>query len=169
MEEVKEDTKDKPLSSSAQKVQQALAGFGLDCRVKELSASTRTADEAALAVGCEVGQIVKSLVFRGKSSGAAVFVVASGANRVNEKLLAALLGEKIEKADADFVREQTGYAIGGVPPVGHANPLATFVDEDLLQYQELWAAAGTPNALFSLTPAQLCLITSGKVVAIKKA
>jgi Cys-tRNA(Pro) deacylase len=158
----------KPLSSSAQKVQQALAGFGLDCRVKELSASTRTADEAAQAVGCDVGQIVKSLVFRGKTSGCGVFVVASGANQVNEKVLAALVGEKIDKADADFVREQTGYAIGGVPPVGHAVPLTTFVDEDLLQYQELWAAAGTPNALFSLTPAQLCLITSGTVAQIKK-
>jgi prolyl-tRNA editing enzyme YbaK/EbsC (Cys-tRNA(Pro) deacylase) len=160
---------DKPLSSSAQKVQQALAGFGLDCRVKELSASTRTADEAAQAVGCDVGQIVKSLVFRGKTSGACVFVVASGANRVNEKLLAALIGEKIDKADADFVRDQTGFAIGGVPPVGHLSPLQTFIDEDLMQYQELWAAAGTPNALFSLTPAQLCLITSGKVVTIRKA
>jgi len=149
-------------------VQQALASFGLDCRVKELGESTRTALDAAQAVGCDVGQIVKSLVFRGKTSGAGVFVVASGANRVNEKLLAALVGEKIDKADADFVREQTGYAIGGVPPVGHATSLITFVDEDLLQYQEIWAAAGTPNALFSLTPAQLCLITSGKVVAIKK-
>lgn len=158
----------KPLSPSAQKVQQALAGFGLDCRVKELGESTRTALDAAQAVGCDVGQIVKSLVFRGKTSGVGVFVVASGANRVNEKLLAALVGEKIDKADADFVREQTGYAIGGVPPVGHATPLVTFVDEDLLQYQEIWAAAGTPNALFSLTPEQLCLITSGKVVPIKK-
>jgi Cys-tRNA(Pro) deacylase len=160
---------DKPLSSSAQKVQLALAAFGLDCRVKELSESTRTAVEAAQAVGCDVGQIVKSLVFRGKTSGAGVFVVASGANRVNEKLLAALVGEKIDKADADFVREQTGYAIGGVPPVGHAVTLATYVDEDLLQYQELWAAAGTPNALFSLTPEELCLITSGRVARIKKA
>ena len=159
---------DKPLSPSAQKVQRALAAFGLDCRVKELSESTRTAVEAAQAVGCDVGQIVKSLVFRGRTSGAAVFVVASGANRINEKLLAALVGEKIDKADADFVREQTGYAIGGVPPVGHAVTLATYVDEDLLQYQELWAAAGTPNALFSLTPEELCLITSGKVVSIKK-
>ena len=159
---------DKPLSSSAQKVQQALAGFGLDCRVKELSESTRTAVDAAQAVGCDVGQIVKSLVFRGKTSGAGIFVVASGANRVNEKLLAALVGEKIDKAGADFVREQTGYAIGGVPPVGHLASLQTFIDEDLLQYDELWAAAGTPNALFSLTPAQLCLITSGKVALIKK-
>ena len=162
------DNFDKPLSSSAQKVQQALAGFGLDCRVKELGETTRTAVDAALAVGCDVGQIVKSLVFRGKTSGAGIFVVASGANRVNEKLLAALVGEKIDKADADFAREQTGFAIGGIPPVGHAVQLQTFIDEDLLQYQELWAAAGTPNALFSLTPEQLCLMTSGKVASLKK-
>lgn len=160
---------EKPLSASAQKVQQALAGFGLDCRVKELQESTRTADDAARAVGCDVGQIVKSLVFRGKTSGNAVFVVASGANRVNEKALAALVGEKIDKADADFARQQTGFAIGGVPPVGHPAPLTTFIDEDLLSYPELWAAAGTPNALFSLTPEQLCLITSGTVAQIKKA
>jgi len=157
------------LSSSAQKVQQALAGFGLDCRVKELGESTRTALDAANAVGCDLGQIVKSLVFRAKASGKAVFVLASGANRVNEKLLAALVGEKIGKADADFVREQTGFAIGGVPPVGHPAPLETYLDEDLLQYDKLWAAAGTPNALFSLTPAQLRLITSGRVVSIKAA
>lgn len=160
---------DKALSPSAQKVQQALAGFGLDLQVKELTESTRTAQDAAQAVGCDVGQIVKSLVFRGKTSGEAVFVVASGANRVDEKGLAALLGEKIEKADADFAREQTGFAIGGVAPVGHPAPLKTFIDEDLLQYPELWAAAGTPNALFSLTPQQLCLITSGTVLKVKKA
>ena len=160
---------DTELSASARRVQQALAGFELDCRVQELSESTRTAVDAANAVGCNVGQIVKSLVFRGKTSGSAVFVVASGANRVNEKLLAGIVGEKIEKADPDFVREQTGFAIGGVSPVGHPAPLNTFVDEDLLQYEELWAAAGTPHALFSLTPAQLCHITSGQVVSIRKA
>jgi prolyl-tRNA editing enzyme YbaK/EbsC (Cys-tRNA(Pro) deacylase) len=159
---------DVQLNPSARKVQKALAGFGLDCRVKELSESTRTAVDAANAVGCDVGQIVKSLVFRGKTSGSAVFVVASGANRVDEKLLAAIVGEKIAKADADFVCEQAGFAIGGVPPVGHPVPLETYLDEDLLQYDELWAAAGTPNALFSLTPAQLCLITSGRVVLIRK-
>ena len=156
------------LSASAKRVQEALHGFGLDCRVKELAESTRTAVDAANAVGCDVGQIVKSLVFRGKTSGNAVFVVASGANLVNEKALAAILGEKIGKADADFVREQTGFAIGGVSPVGHPQPLQTFIDEDLLGYEELWAAAGTPHALFSLTPEQLCLITSGKVVSLKK-
>ncbi|WP_224982047.1 YbaK/EbsC family protein [Geomonas agri] len=156
------------LSGSAKRVQDALNSFGIDCRVKEFGESTRTAVEAANAVGCEVGQIVKSLVFRGKESGKAVFVVASGANMVNEKVLAALMGEKIERATPDFVREQTGYAIGGVSPVGHPAPLTTFIDEDLLGYQEVWAAAGTPNAVFALTPEQLCHITAGQVAAIKK-
>ena len=159
---------DSTLSASARRVQDALHGFGLDCRVKELTESTRTAVDAANAVGCDVGQIVKSLVFRGKASGRAVFVVASGANMVDEKALAAIVGEKIGRADPDFVREQTGFAIGGVSPVGHPAPLQTYVDEDLLCYEELWAAAGTPNALFSLTPQQLCQITSGRVVGIKK-
>jgi Cys-tRNA(Pro) deacylase len=160
---------DTSLSASAKRVQAALTSFGVDCRVLELADSTRTAVDAANAVGCDVGQIVKSLVFRGKNSGDAVFVVASGANRVNEKALAAIIGEKIEKADPDFVRDKTGFAIGGVSPVGHPEPLHTYVDEDLMQYDELWAAAGTPHALFSLTPAQLCHITSGQVVSIKKA
>ncbi|WP_224956963.1 YbaK/EbsC family protein [Geomonas subterranea] len=159
---------DSALSASAKRVQDALHGFGVDCRVKELGESTRTAVEAANAVGCEVGQIVKSLVFRGKESGKGVFVVASGANMVNEKVLATLAGENIERATPDFVREQTGYAIGGVSPVGHPAPLTTFIDEDLLGYKELWAAAGTPNAVFALTPEQLCHITSGQVAALKK-
>ncbi|MBJ6800083.1 YbaK/EbsC family protein [Geomonas propionica] len=159
---------DSSLSASAKRVQDALTGFGIDCRVKEFGESTRTAVDAANAVGCEVGQIVKSLVFRGKESGKAVFVVASGANMVNEKVLATLMGEKIERATPDFVREQTGYAIGGVSPVGHPAPLTTFIDEDLLSYQELWAAAGTPNAVFALTPEQLCEITAGQIAAIKK-
>lgn len=159
---------DTALSASAKRVQDALNSFGVDCRVKELGESTRTAVDAANAVGCEVGQIVKSLVFRGKVSGSAVFVVASGANMVDEKALAALVGEKIERATPDFVREQTGFAIGGVSPVGHPAPLATFIDHDLLGYQELWAAAGTPNAVFALTPEQLCQITSGQVATLKK-
>ena len=159
---------DTTLSASAKRVQDALNSFGVDCRVKELGESTRTAVDAANAVGCEVGQIVKSLVFRGKASGSAVFVVASGANMVDEKALAAIVGEKIERATPDFVREQTGFAIGGVSPVGHPAPLQTFVDEDLLGYAELWAAAGTPNAVFALTPEQLCQITAGQVVSIRK-
>jgi prolyl-tRNA editing enzyme YbaK/EbsC (Cys-tRNA(Pro) deacylase) len=155
------------LSPSARKVQIALTEMGYPYRVQELPQSTRTALEAAQAIGCEVGQIVKSLVFRGKQSGQPVFVVASGANRVNEKQLAARLGEPIERASPDFVRQQTGYAIGGVPPLAHANPLQTFVDEDLLQYPQVWAAAGTPFAVFGLEPANLVKMTGGEVIAIK--
>ncbi len=155
------------LSTSAQKVQDALLSQGFSCQVLELPDSTRTAMEAAAAVGCQVGQIVKSLLFRGKQTRKPVFVAVSGANRVNEKTLRDLAGEKIEKADADFVREKTGFAIGGVPPLAHLEPMQTFIDEDLLQFSDIWAAAGTPNALFKLTPAELLQITSGQVVSIK--
>ncbi len=155
------------LSPSAQKVQDALKAFGMQLSVVELPASTRTAVEAAQAVGCDVGQIVKSLVFKGAASGKPVLVIASGANRVNEKKLAEWLGEPAAKADADFVRQQTGFVIGGVPPAGHVQPIATFVDKDLLQYGQIWAAAGTPNAVFQLTPDDLVKITRGRVVEIK--
>ena len=129
--------------------------------------TTRTSAEAAAAVGCEVGQIVKSVIFKTKESGRPVLVVASGVNRVNEKRLGELVGEKLEKPDADFVRQQTGFVIGGVPPLGHSQPLMTFVDEDLLQYGEIWAAAGTPNAVFRLTPDELVKMTAGQVVSIR--
>jgi prolyl-tRNA editing enzyme YbaK/EbsC (Cys-tRNA(Pro) deacylase) len=135
--------------------------------VVELPASTRTAPEAAAAVGCTVGQIVKSLIFRGKESGRAVLSLVSGANRVNEQILTGLLGEPVGKADADFVREQTGFAIGGVAPLAHAHPILTFIDEDLLQYEEIWAAAGTPNAVFRLKSADLQRMTGGQVVKVK--
>ncbi len=157
---------EKPLSASAQKVQDALTALGLTLEVVELPAPTRTAAEAAQAIGCQVGQIVKSLVFKGKRSERPVLVVASGANRVNEKAIEALIGEPLGKADADFVRQRTGYVIGGVPPVGHAERLETFVDRDLLQYTEIWAAAGTPNAVFRLAPSDLVKMTGGQVVAI---
>jgi len=155
------------LSSSARKVQQALSAYGVSCQVVEMPQSTRTADDAARAVGCRVGQIVKSLVFRGQQSHQALLVATSGANRVNEKLMATLISEPISKADADFVREKTGFAIGGVAPVGHAQKIKIFIDEDLLQYDEIWAAAGTPNALFKLTPQELQKITAGQVVSVK--
>ncbi len=155
------------LSPSAQKVQDTLAALGFPGEVIELPQSTRTSAEAAQAVGCTVGQIAKSLVFKGKQSGKPILVIASGSNRVNEKKIAELLGEKIEKADADFVRARTGFAIGGVPPVGHAERLETFVDEDLRQYDSIWAAAGTPNAIFNLTPDDLIKMTGGRVVAVK--
>lgn len=140
------------LSQSAMRVQEYLAARGHALRVVELADSTRTAADAAGAIGCEVAQIVKSLVFRAKDSGRPVLVVASGVNRVDEAKVAALLGEPVGKADAAFVRERTGFAIGGVPPVGHAERIVTIMDEDLQQYGEIWAAAGTPHAVFRLTP-----------------
>jgi prolyl-tRNA editing enzyme YbaK/EbsC (Cys-tRNA(Pro) deacylase) len=118
-------------------------------------------------VGCQVGQIVKSLVFKTKRSERPILVVASGSNRVSEKVIENLIGEPLGKADADFVRQRTGFVIGGVPPLGHAEPLLTFIDEDLLSYDELWAAAGTPNAVFRLTPSNLVTMTGGQVITIK--
>ena len=157
----------KHLSASAQKVQDALAARGYSYEVREGEHVTRTAAEAAAVVGCEVGQIAKSLVFRGGDSGRAVLVIASGANRVNEAAVAAVIGEPIAKADAAFVREQTGFAIGGIPPLGHARALEVVVDGDLLQYDAIWAAAGTPNSLFRLDPRDLPAMTGGQVAAIR--
>ena len=155
------------LSSSAQKVQDALQALGLSLEVVELPASTRTAVEAAQAVGCQVGQIIKSLVFKAKRSKRPVLVLASGQNRVDEWRIEALIEEPLGKADADFVRQHTGFAIGGVPPVGHLEKLPTFIDEDLLGYDELWAAAGTPRAVFRLTPDDLVRMADGQVVRIQ--
>jgi len=155
------------ISPSAQKVQDALVKFGVSCRVVEMPQSTRSAEDAAGAVGCQVGQIVKSLIFQGKQSHQALMVATSGANRVNEKKIAVLISEPLSKADADFVRQKTGFAIGGVPPVGHAQPIRIFIDEDLMQYDEIWAAAGTPRAVFKLTPDELQRITNGTVIAVK--
>lgn len=154
------------LSASAKKVQDALKALGYSFSVLELPDSTRTAPEAAQAVGVSVGQIVKSLVFRTRSTGKPIMVIASGANRVNEKKIKNLLGEAIEKADADFVRQHTGFAIGGIPPVGLAESMTVLIDQDLLQYAEVWAAAGTPHAVFSLNPASLQQMTGGQVVEI---
>jgi prolyl-tRNA editing enzyme YbaK/EbsC (Cys-tRNA(Pro) deacylase) len=155
------------LSSSAQRVQTFLKEKGFEFRVKELPASTRTAKDAANAVGCRVRHIAKSLVFKGKETGSPIMVIASGINRVDEKKLAALAGEPVGKADADYVRENTGFAIGGVPPVGHIKPLKTFVDEDLLQYDAIWAAAGTPHAVFELKSRDLMKMIGGEAVDIK--
>jgi prolyl-tRNA editing enzyme YbaK/EbsC (Cys-tRNA(Pro) deacylase) len=154
------------LSDTAQKVQKALHALGLSLQVVELPNSTRTAAEAAEAVGSQVGQIVKSLVFRRDVSGRPVLILASGANRVNLEGVAALVGEPLGKADADYVRHQTGFAIGGVPPVGHLQALDTWIDEDLFQYAEIWAAAGTPNAVFRLVPDDLLRMTGGTVIKI---
>ncbi len=149
---------------SALKVQSAL---GPKFTVLEFDASTRTAEDAAAAIGCTVAQIAKSLVFRA-ASGRSVLVIASGANRVDEKAAAALIGERISRADAGFVRQATGFAIGGVPPVGHSTAPIVLIDQDLMAFEEIWAAAGTPNAVFRLTPADLVALTEGSVAAIAR-
>jgi prolyl-tRNA editing enzyme YbaK/EbsC (Cys-tRNA(Pro) deacylase) len=152
---------------STERVQDALKERGYGYVVLELADSTRTSQEAAEAVGCTLGQIVKSLIFEGKHSGKPILVLASGANRVNEKALAKLAGEPIGRAHPDFVRQHTGFAVGGVPPLAHDEPLQPFIDEDLLQYDEIWAAAGTPHAVFRLKAADLVAMTGGKLVCIK--
>ena len=153
-------------SPSALRVQAALRERGIPSDVVELAASTRTAQEAAAALGCQVAQIVKSLVFRASPSDRAVLVLASGANRVDEAAVGRLLGETIGRADPAFVRDRTGFAIGGVAPTGHLESLPTFLDEDLFQFDDLWAAAGTPHAVFHITPAQLAELTGGTIAAI---
>jgi Cys-tRNA(Pro) deacylase len=156
-----------PALDSVDRVRQALTQLGLDSEIKEFSASTRTSADAAAAIGCSVAQIAKSLVFRAKPSGRAVLVMASGANRVDEKKLAAALGETIGKADAEFVRAETGFAIGGVSPLGHGIKLMTFIDEDLMELSEIWAAAGSPHSVFRLTPQDLLRVTQGQILALK--
>ena len=155
------------LSPSAQKIQDALLALGYSYNVIEHAESTRTAQEAADRAGCELGQIVKSLIFRGKTSGKPILVLTSGANRVDEKRIAEYAGEPIARADADFVRAVTGFAIGGVPPIGHAQTMETYLDEDFLQYQTIWAAAGTPNAIFELNTPDLQKMTGGKTARVK--
>lgn len=154
------------LHPRAAQVQRALEQAGFGWRVFELEIPVRTAADAARAVGCEVGQIAKSLVFRGARSGDPVLVVASGAHRVDEARVAARVGEPLERATPDFVREVTGYAIGGIPPLGHARAMTALVDEALLRHARIWAAAGHPNALFELDPRDLARMTGGRVAAV---
>jgi Cys-tRNA(Pro) deacylase len=155
------------LSTSAQKIQDQLKSLGYDYTVIEHAESTRTAQEAAERAGCELGQIVKSLIFKGKETGKPILVLTSGANRVDEKRISEYAGEAIGRADADFVRTVTGFAIGGVPPIGHAQRMETYLDEDFLQYETIWAAAGTPNAIFELSTEDLQKMTDGRVVTVK--
>ncbi len=156
----------KELSPSARKVQDALRARGYAHEVIETAAPARTSAEAARLVGCDVARIAKSLVFRTAQTGRAVLVIASGANRVNEWRIGVVLKEALEKAPAAFVRQVTGFAIGGIPPIGHATPIETFIDEDLMRHREIWTAGGTPNALFRLTPAELVEMTGGRVLRV---
>jgi prolyl-tRNA editing enzyme YbaK/EbsC (Cys-tRNA(Pro) deacylase) len=155
------------LSPSAQKIQNILNSLGYDYTVIEHAESTRTAVEAAQRAGCELGQIVKSLIFKGRESGKPIIVLTSGANRVDEKRIREYAGEGIGKADADFVRAVTGFAIGGVPPVGHLQKIETYMDEDFLGYETVWAAAGTPNAIFELKTSELQKMTGAQIVRVK--
>lgn len=143
------------LPPSATKVATAAARLGLAVEIRVMPGTTRTAEEAAAACGTSVGQIVKSLIFEGKTSGTPLLLLVSGKNRVDEKAVAARIGESLVRPDAQRVRDITGYAIGGIPPLGHASELAAYMDPDLLAYDEVWAAAGTPHAVFPVDPEKL--------------
>ena len=156
------------LPAAAQRVQDALDAQATGLTVVEMPDSTRTAVEAANACGCEIGQIAKSMLFRTKNTDRPIMVIASGTNRVNERRVGRAVGEKIARADAAFVREKTGFAIGGVPPVGHDVPPIVVIDRDLNAHGEIWAAAGTPFAVFRLEPETLVRITQGTVADVRK-
>jgi prolyl-tRNA editing enzyme YbaK/EbsC (Cys-tRNA(Pro) deacylase) len=155
------------LKPAAQRVQAAIDAKGLGGKVRRMPQSTRTAEEAAVACGCAVAQIVKSLVFRGAQSGKPYLLLVSGANRVDEKAVAKHLGEALKRPDADYVRGVTGFAIGGIPPLGHDTPLATYIDETLLTYDTVWAAAGTADAVFPSAPAKLVEATGARIISVR--
>jgi prolyl-tRNA editing enzyme YbaK/EbsC (Cys-tRNA(Pro) deacylase) len=154
------------LKPAAQRVQDVLRAKGLEADVRHMPASTRTAQDAADACGCQVGQIVKSLIFRGVRSGQAYLLLVSGANRVDEAVAATQIGEPLSRPDAQFVRDATGFAIGGIPPLGHATPIATFIDETLLGYEVVWAAAGTPDAVFAIAPGRLAEAIGARTIRV---
>ena len=153
------------LHRNAERVVAAARSLGLEIAPREFPEGTRTADDAARAIGVDVGQIVKSLVFA--VDGEPVLALVSGANQLDEsKLATAAGGSAVERVDAETVRSVTGYPVGGVPPIGHATPLRVFVDEDLLAFDEVWAAAGTPHAVFPVRPDELVRITGATVVDV---
>ena len=154
------------LPRSTRRVHDALVALGLPADIHRMVDSTRTAPEAAAAVGCEVGAIVKSLVMRGVTSGEPILALVSGSNRANLELVSAAVGEPIERPDAAFAREVTGYSIGGIPPIGHPAPVRTVLDEDLLRYETVWAAAGNPHAVFPIAPAALVTAAGATVTRL---
>ncbi len=156
------------LKDSAQKIQNILHQYALGLEVVEFTELTRTSQEAANAIGCEVGQIAKTLIFKSKRSGKPICIIASGKNRVDEKKIKLLVGEDVEKPDAEFVLKHTGFAIGGIPPIGYELENKPIIDDDLMNYSEIWAAAGTPNSVFKLSPSVLLQITQGIVGCVKK-
>jgi prolyl-tRNA editing enzyme YbaK/EbsC (Cys-tRNA(Pro) deacylase) len=154
------------LKPAAQRVQDALRDKGLESQVRHMSQATRSADEAAAACGCSVGQIVKSLVFRGAVSGKPYLLLVSGANRVNQEDVARVIGEALRRPDANDVRDITGFAIGGIPPLGHRTPLATYMDAALVDYALVWAAGGTPDAVFPIAPQRLAAAAGASIIAV---
>jgi Cys-tRNA(Pro) deacylase len=152
------------MTTPVDRVRQALASQGLQVKITEFDQSTATSQQAADALGVPVGTIVKSLVFLVAEQ--PVLVLASGANRVDTRKLAQAAGGKVGKANAERVKAATGFAIGGVPPVGHRQRLPTYIDRDLLGHNLLWAAAGSPYAVFPITPEDLVRITSGRVADV---
>jgi prolyl-tRNA editing enzyme YbaK/EbsC (Cys-tRNA(Pro) deacylase) len=153
---------------TALRLSERLRESGIEATVVEFEQPTRTSADAAAAIGCSVAEIAKSVVFRGRTSGQAVVVVASGANRVSEDKVAAKVGEPLARADAEFVRSSTGYVIGGVAPIGHAQPVRLLLDEDLRQFSKLWAAGGTPHSVFPLTPEELRRVTGAEWGDVKQ-
>ncbi|MFH4431748.1 YbaK/EbsC family protein [Vibrio alginolyticus] len=158
----------KELKSSSLKVQEFLSRNGQDFVVKEMPSSTRTAPDAAESIGCTVSQIAKSLIFKHGETGEPVLVVASGSNMVCADKVREATGIVLTKADASFVRDKVGYAIGGVPPVAHNSSVHTILDKDLTEYSEIWAAAGTPNSVFKLNPQKLGELTQGQWIDLAK-
>ncbi len=152
---------------SIDRVREAARSAGLAIEIREMPQSTRTAEEAAAACGTTVAQIVKSLIFRKKASGDPVLILVSGANRVNEAIVAAEVGDSLERMDPRAVRDATGFAIGGVAPIGSIAPLATFMDGDLLAYGTIWAAAGKPNAVFSAAPDALRQAAAATIIRVR--
>ena len=156
------------LSYSAKRVQEFISTRGYTFEVKELPSSTRTAKEAANSIGCTLPQIAKSLVFREKNTDQPILVIASGSNRVDVNKIQQSVGLVLGKADANFVKNRVGYTIGGIPPVGHNEPLETLLDVGLKSYTTIWAAAGTPFAVFQLKPDDLESLTKGKWIDLSE-
>ena len=151
---------------STDRVRAAAEAAGLPLEIREMPQSTRTAEEAAAACGTSVAQIVKSLIFRKATSGAPLLLLVSGKNRVDEKAIRAALGDTLKRVDANEVRDLTGFAIGGVAPLGSLTPLPTFMDADLMAFDVVWAAAGAPSAVFAAEPAALAAATGAEIIRV---
>jgi len=154
-------------SSSARRLESALNEHNLELRIVDLSDSARTSQDAADKLGCELPQIASSTLFRGKESRTPILVISSGNNHINERKIKAIIGEKIEKPDLEFILEETGFDSGSIPPVGHNKDIVTFIDEELMDYKVIWVEAGTPDSVFSLTPKELLEITNGEIIDLK--